>query len=1165
MNKNIRILQFLVSILYSVQSHFSGAQTIQLNGNGIPESITRSITGVDGNAALNISVPYKTSYTQNILSVESSINIKGGTSNTSIGGAGVYGENFTLNNNGSVWGGDGYNGGVAVSGNKISINNYRNVYGGNGLGGSGSSGGAGLSGDDIIVDNYRSIYGGDDLGGTGGSGVTGSNITVHNSGGIWGGNGVNGGDGINGSNLFITNDNIISGGYGIKQGGDAISGNQITLNNNGIVQGGYGPDGGCSVYGEDIHINNHGNLSGLYNSQKDAYNTSIIFSGGYNSLDIYSDSVINGDIKLASIPVNGTNELIIKNINNATAINGGLMIGNGSSVYLSGKNSIFNGNISIDEDASMNLSVGNANVHANTITLKSDSWLNIDTSIKNWTQDYYTLLSSDTGISIADNSHIVQYNVLLTEGAESYVYTSLNDDDNKLISMLRWNNTKGMGYGTFNIEKDATLNIGVSLSDNLSPLLYDGWDGKSLTKSGNGTLILSATNNYTGNTEVKSGVLILAAPDALGRTEYLYLSRGAELDMNGYPQTISKLLTAAGSVLNIHGGSLILNNGGESAGTIAGDGSLNINGGMLDITGNNRNFSGVFTVNKGAQLAVSSADNLGTAFVDNYGTLTLNSTSAWQLTNNISGYGNVRKTGAGALNISDNAKWTGMTDIIQGTVILGNADSPVMLGSNQVIVEEQGKLSGFGGVAGNLSNSGIVDLTTYMPGNILTVGGNYTGRNGLILLQTETGGDNSKTDRLVIKGNASGRTRVAVTQAGGTGAETLNGIEVIHGSGNADNAEFIQTERITAGAYDYILKRGQGINSTNWYLISRKDIPVPQPEAVPESHDNNLRPEAGSYVASIAAANNLFVTNLYERQGQELYISHMTGEENEAGIWMYNKGKHNRWRDNSSQLRTRVNSYVVLIGGDIAQWSLNGTDRWHTGMMAGYGHNNNSTNALSTGYHSEGRMNGYTAGLYATWYANDETHNGSYLDSWLQYSWFDNHINGERLPAESWKSKGFTVSLEAGYSWKAGEFTDNYKGSHEWYVQPQLQVVRMNVKSDKYHESNGTSIENTGNGNILTRLGARTWLTSKNGKNTRYAVPFRPFVEAHWLHNSRVFGTSMNGVSIYQDGARDIGEINGGVVGMITPEVAFRADAGIQLGEHGYHNTSAMLSVEYRF
>ena len=57
----------------------------------------------------------------------------------------------------------------------------------------------------------------------------------------------------------------------------------------------------------------------------------------------------------------------------------------------------------------------------------------------------------------------------------------------------------------------------------------------------------------------------------------------------------------------------------------------------------------------------------------------------------------------------------------------------------------------------------------------------------------------------------------------------------------------------------------------------------------------------------------------------------------------------------------------------------------------------------------------------------------------------------------------------------------------------------------------------------------------------------------------------MNGVSIYQDGAHNIGEINGGVVGVITPEVVLRADAGIQLGEHGYRNASAMFGVEYRF
>lgn len=94
--------------------------------------------------------------------------------------------------------------------------------------------------------------------------------------------------------------------------------------------------------------------------------------------------MINGDIKLVSIFVNGINELIIKNINNVIVINGGLMIGNGLFVYLSGKNFIFNGNISIDEDVFMNLFVGNVNVYVNIIILKSDLWFNIDISIKNW-------------------------------------------------------------------------------------------------------------------------------------------------------------------------------------------------------------------------------------------------------------------------------------------------------------------------------------------------------------------------------------------------------------------------------------------------------------------------------------------------------------------------------------------------------------------------------------------------------------------------------------------------------------------------------------------------------------------------------------------------------------------------------------------------------------
>lgn len=50
-------------------------------------------------------------------------------------------------------------------------------------------------------------------------------------------------------------------------------------------------------------------------------------------------------------------------------------------------------------------------------------------------------------------------------------------------------------------------------------------------------------------------------------------------------------------------------------------------------------------------------------------------------------------------------------------------------------------------------------------------------------------------------------------------------------------------------------------------------------------------------------------------------------------------------------------------------------------------------------------MNGYSTGLYATWYADDESRNGAYLDSWAQYSWFDNTVKGDDLQSESYKSK----------------------------------------------------------------------------------------------------------------------------------------------------------------
>ncbi|EFN8571044.1 autotransporter outer membrane beta-barrel domain-containing protein [Escherichia coli O85:H32] len=602
-------------------------------------------------------------------------------------------------------------------------------------------------------------------------------------------------------------------------------------------------------------------------------------------------------------------------------------------------------------------------------------------------------------------------------------------------------------------------------------------------------------------------------------------------------------------------------------------GTIQAISGTTRLSGNNINYNGSIKIDDNAVIVVSEQKNLGTSVITDNGLLTIDTATDWQLTNDVGGIGNVRKTGSGSLTVGNNAAWTGQTDIDAGTLILGKADDPVMLASSQVNIEKDGILTGFGGVTGNMTNSGTLDLRADAPGNVLTVGGNYTGNNGTLLMNTVLGDDTSATDKLVIKGDASGQTRVAVTNAGGTGAQTLNGIELIHVDGNADSAEFVQAGRIAAGAYDYTLGRGQGSNSGNWYLTSGKNTPEPtptpdpdsKPEPAPGGYDNDLRPEAGSYTANMAAVNTMFVTRLHERLGPMQYTDIMTGETKNTSMWMRHEGGHNRWRDGTGQLKTQGNRYVVQLGGDIAQWGWGETDRWHLGVMAGYGNEHNNTDSVRTGYRSKGSVNGYSTGLYATWFANDETHNGAYLDTWAQYGWFDNHVKGDGLPGESWKSKGLTASLETGYTWKAGEFSGSHGSLNEWYVQPQAQVVWMGVKADEHRESNGTRVESTGDGNVRTRLGVKTWIKGHNRMDDGKSREFRPFVEVNWLHNTRDFGTRMNGVTVHQDGARNIGEVKAGVEGQINDRLNLWGNVGVQAGDKGYSDTSAMLGVKYTF
>lgn len=679
--------------------------------------------------------------------------------------------------------------------------------------------------------------------------------------------------------------------------------------------------------------------------------------------------------------------------------------------------------------------------------------------------------------------------------------------------------------------------------------------------------------------------------------------------------------------LNLNGADgLFVNN-------VSSNGKIDLNSSQVVIAGDNGGFSGEFNIDKDSRMTVSEAKHLGKSVINDEGTLALVTDSDWGLGNTVSGSGNLEKNGAGMVTLNaQNMAYTGTTDILGGGLIFGDRGNELTLASSQVNIASSGLLAGNGTVSGNIDNKGVLQighsgLTFVAPapasqvraqmfvlpgssdndammiggnldnsglvllgqtgdivlaGNALTIDGNYTGNEGRITFNTALADDSALTDHMTVKGNTSGNTRVSVRNAGGSGARTINGIEIIAVEGNSAGT-FTKDGRIVAGAYDYNLERGTGNGSdtNNWYLTNKAPEPPVDPTnpidptdptnpTDPTGPENPTPPgtpmyraEAGSYISNIAAANTMFITRLHDRLGETQYTDTLTGEKKVTSLWLRQVGTHNRANDSTGQLKTQSNQYVIMMGGDVAQWSNDGFDRTHLGLMAGYGNNSSHSRSHLTGYKSDGHVNGYNVGVYGTWYANDAERTGFYVDSWASYSWLKNTVSGQELSSEEYRSKGFTASLESGYTWKVGEFEGSKGTLNSVYIQPKAQAIWMGVKAKDHVETNGTRVDSDGDDNVQTRLGARTYLNSHSKLDDGKNREFEPFVEANWIHNTHDFGVSMNNVSIKQVGARNLGELKTGVEGKLSNNLTAWGNVGQQMGDKGYSNTEAMLGVKY--
>ncbi len=448
-------------------------------------------------------------------------------------------------------------------------------------------------------------------------------------------------------------------------------------------------------------------------------------------------------------------------------------------------------------------------------------------------------------------------------------------------------------------------------------------------------------------------------------------------------------------------------------------------------------------------------------------------------------------------------------------------------------------------------------------GTTLTVNGDYTASNATLNMSASLSGENSASDLLTVTRAATGATTINVTAFPSTGEPKADGVELVSVTGDSSNATFTMPRTLKSGAYIYSLRKA----GSGWYLMNTVETPeTVSGTVIPGTSDLSahvIRPEIASYANNLYAANTMFAMKLSDRLGETAYSDAIKAAGKKAGsFWIRTAGGHTRNVMADGENTTRGNWGLVQLGGDLISWPTSGTHRMHVGLMAGYAHESNKTGSDTADYSSKGKVSGFSGGLYATWMNSNATGDGPYVDAWLQYQRFKNTTSvGNYAEEESYHSKGFTGSLEAGYTFALKDW-QNGAVSNATRLRLEGQVIRMGVRADNVIDSTGTLVQGTGAGNVRTRLGATLF---HQFTNTAKGTAVKPYLTLNWVHDTKSFGTAMDGVHDTIDGGRNFGEVKLGVEGRITKNLNLWAYTGYQGGDHGYRNVEALVGVKALF
>ncbi|EKO8505820.1 fibronectin-binding autotransporter adhesin ShdA [Salmonella enterica] len=890
-----------------------------------------------------------------------------------------------------------------------------------------------------------------------------------------------------------------------------------------------------------------------------------------------------------------------------------------------------------------------------------------------WTPEAYTytLIGSDSAIT-TDFDDLTVAGMNREDVDFLTIDGKVDEADNThydLTASLSWyadrDNATTDAHGTFTLsDPDGGFNVAATLTD-VDDTLEPGsrWDGKSLTKEGAGTLILSGDNDYSGGTTINEGTLVAASTTALG-TGLVDNNATLVLDVDGEVSAVGGITThsgattqlALGTSLDLGDSALIQQDGstlnvelnsdsvqplitGGSA-TLGGD--LVVSDASLQARASDAEFqsfklmdmtsdiSGDFTsltmnlTDKPDYLTVTGTINpedaseyllteglswnaTATSATPAHGTFTLGAGDSFEVTSVLgdkTGNGDwdgktLTKLGAGKLTLSGVNTYTGDTNVQEGTLWLAGDGTIGEVGSQQAVNVASGAT--FGGsngttVNGKVTNEGTLvfgdseetgaiftlngDLinmgtmtsgsTSSTPGNTLYVDGNYTGNGGSLYLNTVLGDDDSATDKLVITGDASGTTDLYINGIG-DGAQTTNGIEVVDVGGVSTSDAFVLKNEVNASLYTYRLYWNESDN--DWYLASKAqsddddsggdDTPsdggddggnVTPPDDGGDGGDvaPQYRADIGAYMGNQWMARNLQMQTLYDREGSQYRNA-------DGSVWARFKAGKAESEAVSGNIDMDSNYSQFQLGGDILAWG-NGQQSVTVGVMASYiNADTDSTGnrgADGSQFTSSGNVDGYNLGVYATWFADAQTHSGAYVDSWYQYGFYNNSVESGDAGSESYDSTANAVSLETGYRYDIALSNGNTVS-----LTPQAQVVWQNYSADSVKDNYGTRIDGQDGDSWTTRLGLR--VDGKLYKGSRTVI--QPFAEANWLHTSDDVSVSFDDATVKQDLPANRAELKVGLQADIDKQWSVRAQVAGQTGSNDFGDLNGSLNLRYNW